>query len=205
MTLRPRKAPPVMEDEIENWDDDDLDIGGDDFTVRSASLVTTASSSHHRESISSRLSGRSFDSNHGDDDREVHVPGDDERSMLDAIATAARAGIPIPHNVPSSALMGGTIKRLGGRKIKKIIQDDWDDGDLELPGEGGLKIKNQDGANFPDALRQVSGGSVQASPVKLCQSKILHSRLSAEKSLLKYCLTQRDTMSTPTFNPMRQY
>jgi len=35
-----------MEDEIENWDDDDLDIGGDDFTFRSASLVTTASSSH---------------------------------------------------------------------------------------------------------------------------------------------------------------
>lgn len=169
LTLKPRKA--VVQEEIENWDDDDLDIGGDDFAFRSASLATTASSlGHHRDSISSRLSGRSFDSNNGDEDRQVHVPGDDERSTLDAIATAARAGIPIPHNVPSSALMGGTIKRLGGRKIKKIIQDDWDDGDLELPGEGGLKIKRQDGANFPDALRQVSGpGSSQASPVKHLQ------------------------------------
>jgi hypothetical protein len=159
-----------VEEEIENWDDDDLDIGGDDFTFRSASLVTTASSSHPRDSISSRLSGRSFDSNQGDDDRQVHVPGDDERSTLDAIATAARAGIPIPHNVPSSALMGGTIKRLGGRMLKKVIQDDWDDGDLELPNEGGLKIKRQDESKFPDALRQVSGpGSVQPSPVKQLQ------------------------------------
>ena len=157
---------------MENWDDDDLDIGGDDFTFRSASLATTAGlSSHHRDSVSSRLSGRSFDSNHGDEDRHVHLPGDDERSTIDAIATAARAGIPIPHNVPSSALTGGTIKRLGGRKIKQIIQDDWDDGDLELPGvgDGGLQLKRQDGANFPDALRQVSGGSVQASPVKALQ------------------------------------
>ncbi|KAG0647933.1 byr4 [Hyphodiscus hymeniophilus] len=165
LTLRPRKA--VVEEAIENWDDDDLEIGGDDFTLRSASIATTAPSTH-RDSLSSRLSIRSdLDSMHGDEEKQVHLPGDDERSTIDAIATAKKAGIPIPHNVPSSALMGGTIKRLGGRKIKKIIQDDWDDGDLELPGEGGLKIKQQDGSNFPDALRQVSGpGSVQASPTK---------------------------------------
>ncbi|TVY34384.1 Protein byr4 [Lachnellula subtilissima] len=161
LTLKPRKA--VVEEPIESWDDDDLDIGGDDFTFRSASLATT-SASHNRDSISSRLSIRSdFESSHGDEDKQVHLPGDD---ATDAIATAKRAGIPIPQNVPSSALMGGTIKRLGGRKIKKIIQDDWDDGDLELPGEGGLKIKQMDGSNFPDALRQVSSGSVNASPAK---------------------------------------
>ncbi|KAH8657174.1 hypothetical protein BGZ60DRAFT_532024 [Tricladium varicosporioides] len=168
LTLKPRKA--VVEIPIESWDDDDLDIGGDDFTFRSASLATTATT-HHRDSISSRMSIRSdFDSNHGDEERQVHLPGEDERSTMDAIATAARAGIPIPQNVPPSALMGGTIKRLGGRKIKKIIQDDWDDGDLELPGDGGLKIRRQDGSNFPDALRQVSSGSVQASPVKQLQA-----------------------------------
>jgi hypothetical protein len=155
---------------MENWDDDDLEIGGDDFTFRSASIATT-SASHHRDSLSSRLSIRSdFDSNHGDEEKQVHLPGDDEKSTIDAIETATRAGIPIPANVPPSALMGGTIKRLGGRKIKKIIQDDWDDGDLQLPGEGGLKIKRQDGSNFPDMLRQVSGpGSTQASPVKQLQ------------------------------------
>lgn len=165
LTLKPRKA--VVEAPMESWDDDDLDIGGDDFTFRSSSLTTTATS-HHRESVSSsRMSIRSdFESNQGDEDKQVHLPGDDERSTIDAIATAKRAGIPIPQNVPSSALLGGTIKRLGGRKLKKIIQDDWDDGDLELPGEGGLKIKQQDGSNFPDALRQVSGGSIQSSPMK---------------------------------------
>ncbi|TAQ86134.1 hypothetical protein B7494_g5534 [Chlorociboria aeruginascens] len=170
LTLKPRKA--VVEEPIENWDDDDLDIGGDDFTFRSASLATT-SASHHRDSTSShsRLSMKSdYDSNHGDEDRQVHLPGNDERSTIDAIATATKAGIPIPQNVPPSALMGGTIKRLGGRKIKKFIQDDWDDGDLEFPGEGGLKIKSQDGLNFPDALRQVSGpGSLHSSPVKVLQ------------------------------------
>jgi hypothetical protein len=167
LALRPRKA--VAEEPIESWDDDDLDIGGDDFTFRSASLATTTAS-HNRESTSSRMSVRSdFDSNQGDE-KQVHLPGDDERSTIDAIATATRAGIPIPNNVPPSALMGGTIKRLGGRKIKKIMQDDWDDGDLELPGEGALKIKRQDGSNFPDALRQVSGsGSVQNSPAKPSQ------------------------------------
>ncbi|CAG8951353.1 hypothetical protein HYFRA_00007264 [Hymenoscyphus fraxineus] len=172
LTLKPRKE--VVEAPIESWDDDDLDIGGDDFTFRSASLTTTTTShSHHRESLSSsRMSIRSdFDSNQGDEDKQVHLPGDDERSTIDAIATAKRAGIPIPQNVPSSALLGGTIKRLGGRKIKKMIQDDWDDGDLELPGEGGFKIKQQDASKFPDALRQVSGGesSTQSSPAKSLQ------------------------------------
>lgn len=161
----------MVEDEVENWDDEDLDISGDDFTFRSASIATTNTNalSHHRDSISSRLSFRSdFDSNHGDDERQLHLPGDDERSTNDAIAAAKRAGIPLPENVPSSALMGGTIKRLGGRKVKKAIHDDWDE-DLELPDimEGGLKIKNQDGANFPDQLRQVSGpSSTLQSPVK---------------------------------------
>jgi hypothetical protein len=175
LTLKPRQA---AEEVIENWDDDDLDIGGDDFTFRSASVATTATNppSHHRDSISSRLSIRSdFDSNHGDEERLVHLPGNDERSTNDAIAAATRAGIPIPQNVPPSALMGGTIKRLGGRKIKKIIQqDDWND-DLELPEPGqGLKIKQQDESDFPDALRQVSGpGSTQQSPSKPLQPALV--------------------------------
>ncbi|KAL2066645.1 hypothetical protein VTL71DRAFT_2717 [Oculimacula yallundae] len=168
LTLKPRKA--VVEEPMECWDDDDLDIGGgDDFTFRSASLATTATS-QHRDSVSSRMSIRSdFDSNHGDEEKYIHISGDDEKSTIDAVASAVRAGIPIPQNVPASALKGGTIKRLGGRKIKKIIQDDWDDGDLEFPGEGGLTIKRQDASNFPDALRQVSAGSTQASPVKALQ------------------------------------
>lgn len=159
-----------VEAEPENWDDDDFDFVGDDLTTRSSSIATTATNalSHHRDSISSR---QSFRSDFGDEERQLHLPGDDESSTHDAIAAATRAGIPIPQNVPSSALMGGTIKRLGGRKIKRIIQqDDWDD-DLILPESGdGLKMKSRDDSTFPDVLRQVSGpGSAQQSPVKALQ------------------------------------
>ncbi|QSZ33729.1 hypothetical protein DSL72_005300 [Monilinia vaccinii-corymbosi] len=151
LTLRPRKP---VEEEVENWDDEDLDIGGDDFTFRSTSAATTTTiGSTRRESVSSRLSIRS-DFN---EEKQVHLPEDDERATNDAIATAKRAGIPLPENVPSSALLGGTIKRLGGRKVRKIISDDWDDGDLEVPIGEALKIKRQDGSKFPATLRQVSG------------------------------------------------
>lgn len=161
LTLKPRKA--VDEEEIENWDDDDLDIAGHEFaSFRSTSMATSATPSHHRDSISSRLSIRSdFDSNHGDEEKQVHLPGDDLRAMNDAIAQAARAGIPISESVPPSALVGGTIKRLGGKKISKIIKsDDWDE-DLELPATGsGLQIRNLEESQFPDALRNTSGPSL---------------------------------------------
>jgi hypothetical protein len=51
--------------------------------------------------------------------------------------------------------MGAIIKRLG-RIITMIVQDDCDDGDLDLSSEGGLNIRRQDALNFADALRQVS-------------------------------------------------
>jgi hypothetical protein len=159
-----------MEEEIENWDDGDIEIGRDDSIPRVTSIATQGRS--HRDSISSRLSMQSdFNSNQGDDERRVHLPGDDEISTLDAIAAATREGIPIPHSVPPSALMGGTIRRLGGRKIKNIIQqDDWVD-DLELPKPGeDLKIKRPDGSIFPEVLRQVSAGSTQTSPSKGLQT-----------------------------------
>ncbi|ESZ90985.1 hypothetical protein SBOR_8619 [Sclerotinia borealis F-4128] len=169
LVLEPGKP---VEDDVENWDDDDLDIGGDDFTLRSASVATTATiASTRRESVSSRLSIRS-DFN---EERQVHLPEDDERATNDAIATAKRAGIPLPENIPSSALLGGTIKRLGGRKVRKIISDDWDDGDLEVPAGQALKIKRQDGSRFPETLRQVSGGSSFLSPQKtLMAAPVFH-------------------------------
>lgn len=159
---------------IENWDDDDLVVGGDDFRLRSSSLTlsATTNTSQHRDSVSSRLSIRSeIESNHGDDERQVHVPGDDERSTIDAILTAKRAGIPLPTDVPASALLGGSIRRLGGKKLGKPIQDDWDDGDIEFPSHGELRIKNYDETSFPDALRQVSGpNSLQGSPIRQIQT-----------------------------------
>ena len=158
---------------MENWDDEDFVLDGENLNFRSTSAATTANtSSRRRDSTSSHLSLRSeLDSLHGEDERQVHLPEDDEKSTLDAITAAQNAGIPLPKNVTPSALMGGTIKRLGGRKIRKVIQEeDWEN-DLELPDlSEGLAVKSQDMTDFPDTLRQVSGGSTQGSPVKLKKS-----------------------------------
>ncbi|KAK7948762.1 uncharacterized protein PG986_009648 [Apiospora aurea] len=159
-TLRLKPRAPV-EEEVENWDDDDFMID-DDLTFGNGS---TTGHGHRRDSHNSFRSDR--ESLGGDEERLLHLPGDDEKSTLDAIAAVTNAGIPIPQNVPPSALVGGTIKRLGGKKLKKIYQEDWGD-DLELPSPGqALRIKQQDGSKFPETLRQVSGGSSAApSPVK---------------------------------------
>ena len=166
-TLRLKPRQPVEVD-LENWDDDDFLIDGDDLTV--ISQATSANvPSHRRDSHSSFRSD--FESIQGEEEKQVLLPGDDEKSTLDAIAAAAKAGIPIPKNVPSSALMGGTIKRLGGRKIKKIIQEDWVD-DLEFPDTGqALQIKPQDSSQFPEVLRQVSN-SAFPSPSKLTKPSL---------------------------------
>ncbi|CAK7217149.1 hypothetical protein SBRCBS47491_003074 [Sporothrix bragantina] len=162
-TLRLKPRQPV-EDVVENWDDDDFMIDGDDITFRSSTNTAPLVSNSRRESHSSFRSD--FESIHAEEEQQVLLPGDDEKSTQDAIVVATNAGIPIPKNVPPSALMGGTIKRLGGRKIKKIFQEDWGD-DLEFPDDPQpLHIKQQDSSQFPDVLRQVSGSSTQSSPVK---------------------------------------
>ncbi|KAF5017381.1 hypothetical protein F66182_10696 [Fusarium sp. NRRL 66182] len=157
LRLKPRQP---VEADIENWDDDDFVVDGDDLTLRSPSTATnipSRPSSRRRDSGSSHFSFRS--ELEGEEEKHVHIPGDDEKSTLDAITAAQNAGIPLPSNVPSSALMGGTIKRLGGRKLRKIIQDDWEN-DLELPETSqGLKIKKPEQVDFPENLRQVSFGS----------------------------------------------
>ncbi|KAK5636721.1 hypothetical protein RRF57_012433 [Xylaria bambusicola] len=163
LRLKPRKP---VEEIVENWDDDDFMIGDDeDLTFRSHSTSTTTRNTSSSRRRDSRSSFRSDRESLPGDERQVHLPGDDEKSTLDAIAAATHAGIPIPTNVPPSALMGGTIKRLGGRKIKKIFQEDWGD-ELELPAPGqALRLKAQDGNKFPEVLRQVSGSST-LSPTK---------------------------------------
>ncbi len=114
LRLKPRQ--PVEYDDVENWDDDDFMIDGEDITVRSTSTSANAAP-HRRDSHSSFRSD--FESVHAEEEKHVHLPGDDEKSTADAIAVATNAGIPIPKNVPPSALMGGTIKRLGGRKSRR--------------------------------------------------------------------------------------
>ena len=157
LTLKHRQP---TEDIMENWDDDADFQGLGDLNFRNVSSTTSASTQpHRRDSVSSRMSTRSDRESltGGDEDWHVLLPTDDEKSTADAINSAKSAGIPIPQNVPASALMGGTIKRLGGKKLKKVLGDDWGD-DIEMPKahEGALKLKTSKAADFPDALRGFS-------------------------------------------------
>jgi hypothetical protein len=110
----------------------------------------TETLSHHAH-LGDLISSR----NHGDEVKDVYLSEDDQSWTFDTITIATTAGIPIPYNVSCFALMGATIKRLG-RIITMILQNNCDDGDLDLSSEGGLNIRRQDALNFADALRQVS-------------------------------------------------
>ncbi|OOQ90941.1 putative cytokinesis regulator (Byr4) [Penicillium brasilianum] len=165
-----QERPHGTDEVIECWDDDD-DLQFNDgiqFRATSSTGSLTNSSfrpSGHRDSISSRLSARSdLDSNAGDEDWQVLLHDNDEFSKEEALASAKHAGIPIPADIPSSALIGGAIKRLSARKSKRTFVDDWSD-DVELPGPGAvLELKTPRDNAFPDSLRQIS--SAATSPVK---------------------------------------
>lgn len=159
------------EETIECWDDDgDLQCH-EDIQFRAASSATSVTScsirrSGHRDSISSRRSARSdLESNAGgDEDWQVQLLENDDHATDDAIASAQSAGIPLPANVPKSALTGGAIKRLGRKKPRKNFADDWSE-DVEFPDpEYTLKLKDPKERNFPEILRQIN--STTTSPVK---------------------------------------
>ncbi|KAJ6164333.1 hypothetical protein N7470_003005 [Penicillium chermesinum] len=145
-------APTLGKDDelIECWDDDDDLQFHDGIQLRAAS------------------SAGSIDSNAGDEDWQVILQGHDEFAKEEALASAKDAGIPIPENIPNSALLGGVIKRLSSRKPKRTFVDDWSD-DVELPGPDAiLQLRTQQDLGFPDAIRH--SGSTLASPVKSAAS-----------------------------------
>ncbi|KAK8258031.1 hypothetical protein IWZ00DRAFT_31592 [Phyllosticta capitalensis] len=122
---------------IENWDDDG-DFQGDLFTHSVASSVA-----HTAFSLSSRAPSVRSESVNDEDDWQVLIKPNDDASTRNAISQAKQAGIPLPNSTPSSALLGGTIKRLGKTPSRqKITDEDWGD-DIELPGPSsdGLKLK----------------------------------------------------------------
>ena len=175
---------------MECWDDDDDLQGIDELQFRnvSSNTVGSAQAAQFRDSTSSRMSTRSDRESvgGGDEDWQVLLPTDDEKSTKEAIHAAKTAGIPIPTNVPSSALLGGTIKRLGGRRLKKVLGgDDWgEDIELPKPQEGGLRLKKADAKDFPDALRQLSAEFPPSpSPLKPQSSMTFKERMASATKL----------------------
>lgn len=134
---------------VENWDDDadfDADFNGAALFTQSVSTVQT--------SLSSRLSVNS-ESNIIDEDWQVQLTPDDDISTSNAIQSAKQAGVPIPSNVPASALVGGTIKRLGKKNSRQRLDDDWN-GDLDFSAGGGLTLKPKKRIITPLALAEES-------------------------------------------------
>lgn len=172
---------PEEEEQIECWDDDDDLQFTEGIQSRAASSTGSMANSSfrpsgHRDSISSRRSARSdLDSNVGDEDWQVPLH-DDEFAKEEALASAKNAGIPIPANIPSSALLGGAIKRLSSRKPKRSFVDDWSE-DVELPGPDAiLQLRTAQEVTFPDTIRQIS--SAVTSPVKSTASSSWNENIS---------------------------
>lgn len=159
-----------VQEAVECWDDDeDLQLH-DGFQFRAASSAGSVANSSvrpsgHRDSISSRRSARSdLESNAGDEDWQILLPEGDEISKEELVASATHAKIPIPADVPKSALVGGVIKRLGEKKAKRTFVDDWSD-EVELPGpDTDLKLRTPRDTTFPESIRQIN--SATTSPVK---------------------------------------
>ncbi|KAI9725438.1 MAG: hypothetical protein M1828_003109 [Chrysothrix sp. TS-e1954] len=167
---------------VENWDDDE-DLQG--FPVFNNSLSTV------KTSISSRLSLRS-ESNAGDDDWQVPLSANDEQSTSKAITSAKQAGIPLPANVPASALVGGSIKRLGNKKPRTKVHDEWDE-DIELPDAdtGPLKLRTPKPAPSEAAtdFDDFTDGSLGIRTAGRRESKNRSSSASAMSPSMGSCLT----------------
>lgn len=147
---------------VESWDDDgDLQCLDDAHfqAVSTATSVTGSvrrSTGGHRDSVSSRLSVRSdIESNPGDEDWQVLLRDNDETATEEAIASARSAGIPIPNNVPKSALTGGAIKKLQAKHVRKNTIDDWSE-DLDFPMDAELSLRPQERSLFPESLQHIN-------------------------------------------------
>ena len=154
-------------DTVECWDDDPDFAGLDQIQhpPATATIPTTATASaragtdYNRREPSSAVSSRRSTITSAYDldalevaDREHQIPFD--ASPAAAIKSAQSAGIPIPENVPLSALVGGTIKRFGPstRARKVTMHDDWGE-DLEFPTMGNaFTVKTKE---FPQSLHHM--------------------------------------------------
>ncbi|PGH23113.1 hypothetical protein AJ80_02741 [Polytolypa hystricis UAMH7299] len=208
MDSSPLRLHHSREELVECWDDDEDLQCMDDSQFRAVSTATSVTGSStrpsgHRDSISSRRSFRSdIDSNLGDEeDWQLLLNDNDEAATQDAIASAKSAGIPIPENVPKSALIGGAIKRLGGKKTNKAIGDDWSE-DLELLGiDGELELKLTQRSSPPESLGTLSSFP---SPIESRESLPLSETASPSPPRLKSVVHTlekfRDTEEDSSFN-----
>ncbi|KAF3918811.1 hypothetical protein ABW20_dc0100125 [Dactylellina cionopaga] len=153
-----KKKGPSPSVAIESWDDDD------DFTnVGDLHMSKPSSRFSDRGSTPSRLSVAS-DSLHDlafmdELEKELVLPHPATTiSPQDAIRSANKAGIPLPNDVPASALTGGSIRKIGGLASKRVVKVDWGE-DLEIDPKTPkfLTVKKIRSSEFPlDAFQTSS-------------------------------------------------
>ncbi|KAK6363303.1 hypothetical protein TWF730_000742 [Orbilia blumenaviensis] len=142
---------------IESWDDDD------DFKdVGDLRMSKPSSRFSDRGSTPSRLSVAS-DTLHDFafiDDMEKDFVFPHSASVIspeDAIRSANKAGIPLPKDIPASALTGGSIRKIGPSS-KRVVKVDWgEDLEIDTSVPKFLTVKKVRSSEFPlDAFQTSS-------------------------------------------------
>jgi hypothetical protein len=141
----------------ESWDNDDDLLFDDNESIGDLkeSLSSNPQSTTRRRTSNIRsFSGglKTLDENEREDiTQQFELSTDD---IEGAFTLARRAGIPIPKDTPSSALIGGTINRLGSslRRSRPVNMDNWSE-DIDIPETTSLKLSvRQNGRRTPSPL-----------------------------------------------------
>src|SRR5271169_3731378 len=127
----------------ESWDNDDDLLFDDNESIgdlKDSQSSNPQSTTRRRTSNIRTISGlRTLEENDKEDiTQQFELSTDD---IEGAFNLALKAGIPIPKDTPSSALIGGTINRLGtsSRKGRPVNNDDWSE-DIDIPDTNSLKL-----------------------------------------------------------------
>lgn len=128
----------------ESWDNDDDLLFDDNESIgdlRESQTSNPPINTRRRSGNIRSFSGlKTLDENDDNEDttHQFELSTDD---IEGALSLALKAGIPIPKDTPSSALIGGTINRLGNslRKTRAVNMDDWSE-DIDMPETTSLKL-----------------------------------------------------------------
>jgi len=127
----------------ESWDNDDDLLFDDNESIgdlRESQSSNPPATTRRRTSNNRSFSGlKTLEENDREDiTQQLELSTDDFEG---ARTLAIKAGIPIPRDTPSSALVGGTINRLGSslRKTRPVNMDDWSE-DIDISDTTTLKL-----------------------------------------------------------------
>ncbi|KAK6534267.1 hypothetical protein TWF281_005597 [Arthrobotrys megalospora] len=152
---------------IESWDDDDdfKDVGDHlRMSKPSSSRFSDRGSTPSRLSVASdSLHDFAFIDDSIDKDFVLpHLLHHHSASIIspeDAIRSANKAGIPLPKDIPASALTGGSIRKIAASSSKRVVKVDWGE-DLEIDTTSApkfLTVKKVRSSEFPlDAFQTSS-------------------------------------------------